>query len=390
MPDYQAVVSGGGAVGLITAHTLAQEGYSTLVLDRKEQEAPLGNWHHDLRQLTVAKRSIQQLQDLGITLPNELSQIHKMHIWERDGSASVSMSACEVAEDVLAYVVEHRLLEEAIQEHSSSNLTIQSKISISALDQSQQEITLSNSQTIRPDLLVIAEGIQSDTREKLGLDFQFNKDLKSKAVVSLIQLAEPHQNVAWQIFNPTPLALLPCADPSYMSLIWSLSTEEAEQVLSMDDSEFLTALSESCEEVCGKIVATDKRLSFPLFQNVVSDFNPLPWILLLGDSARRIHPLAGQGINLGFEDVRAMGSVLGSQPSSLNQPGLWREFAEKRKIRSVMMTGLMSFFLTVYSSSSPYFRLMRNTGVRFVDQNQTLKKQLIREAMGVGPIASVL
>ena len=389
MPEYKAVVSGAGIVGLAAAHTLAKAGYPTLVLDDGLQQVPKGDWDLDLRQITVAQIAMDQLKDLGVNTPDVKGEIQAMHVWEGDGSAAVTMASCDVGCSRLAWVIEQRLLERSLREKSSDNLTILTETTVTDINVNTREVTLSNEQTIRPELLIIAEGFRSNSRRLMGVGFQFDNDLHSKAVVTLARNEREHNHIAWQIFNPTPLALLPCADKDMVSVIWSLPNEKAEEVLQLDDSTFQGELSTACESVCGQAVQVDKRVAFPLGQSVVSDFNPYRWILMIGDTARRIHPLAGQGVNLGLEDVRAMLPVLKKKPEELSQPGLWRNYAEKRKIRSMMMSGTMAFFNNVYGSSSPFFRLMRNTGVRFMNQSPVLKRQIIREAMGVGHFASI-
>jgi 2-octaprenylphenol hydroxylase len=137
--------------------------------------------------------------------------------------------------------------------------------------------------------------------------------------------------------------------------------------------------------------AVDQRLVFPLQQMLARSFNPAPRVLLIGDAARVLHPLAGLGANLGFEDVRDLLSELSRvQPGS--DPGTaaaWPAFARRRRVRSRLMIDIMGGLRRVYASSDPMLQWVRNLGVAWVDSTALLKRQIIREALGLGPLARV-
>ncbi|MEJ2088692.1 MAG: FAD-dependent monooxygenase, partial [Gammaproteobacteria bacterium] len=140
----------------------------------------------------------------------------------------------------------------------------------------------------------------------------------------------------------------------------------------------------------GAVVEVDRRLAFPLRQHVVADFNPLDRVLLIGDAARVIHPLAGLGANVGFEDVRDLIGVVGGLPASadLGTPGIWRAYARRRRTRARLMVGAMSGFKNLYAEGDPLLQWLRNAAVGWLNGAAPVKRQLIREALGVGPLAS--
>ena len=156
--------------------------------------------------------------------------------------------------------------------------------------------------------------------------------------------------------------------------------------MAMDDDEFRRALDEETESVVG-IEAVDRRATFPLSHSLVEDCNPHQRVLALGDAARTLHPMAGQGVNLGLEDVRAMLAHLGE--GDPGQAGAWRAFSAGRRRRSKMMIALQEALLAVYGARGPLAGLIRNAGVRLVDRSETIKAQLIREAMGMGALSAV-
>ena len=390
MVDYDVVVSGAGIVGLTAAHTFASHGYKTLLVDLDQTPDTIGDLGVDLRTVALAPVAVSQLQALGLKLSKTPGFIDVMHVWESDGSASITMAAADVGDPHLAIVHEHRTLVESLLTLASANLTLAFNASISGVDSVTRTLVIEGVGEIRPELLVVAEGTNSKTRELLDVGFDIDQDLSEHAIATVVEIEQPHGSYAWQVFGPTPLALLPLAHPNLMSLIWSLPRDVAAAVAQLSNEAFIEHLNRTCERVGGVIRRVDRRVNFPLGQRLVADFNPLPWVLLVGDAAHTIHPLAGQGVNLGLEDVRALVRVLDTHPNCLNKANLWRSFSVKRKLRALGMVQLMAFFSRIYKSQSPYVKLLRNTGVRWLNNNDGFKRQLIREAMGIGPMASVL
>ena len=387
---YDVVVSGAGITGLAAAHTFANHGYKTLLVDRDQSPDTRGKLGADLRTVALSPVATKQLRDLGVDLPSQTSRIDTMHVWENDGSSAITMTANEVDQPHLAYVYENRDIVSALKSRRNDCLEKNLDGRVKAINANARSIEIDSDGLVETYLLVVAEGSNSSTRQLLQCSFDIDQDLQEHAIATIVKTDTLHENIAWQVFGPTPLALLPLTEPNMLSLIWSLPKDVASETMNLSDSAFAERLNHACEQVAGYITDIDRRMSFPLRHRLVADFNPLPWVLIIGDAAHTLHPLAGQGVNLGLEDVRAVDAVLRGRPTSLNKPSMWRAFNAKRKLRATTMVQLMSFFTNVYSLQSPYMRLIRNMGVRWVNDNRGLKRQLIREAMGIGPIASVL
>lgn len=387
---YDVVVSGAGIVGLAAAHMFAHHGHKTLVVDRDQSPDTTGRLGADLRTVALSPVASTQLQALGIDLPSRTGCIESMHVWENDGSSAITMTANEVGEPHLAFVYENKRIVAALKAQRHDGLETNLNGRVTGIDADARSIEIDSASILQTDLLVVAEGSNSSTCQLLGSTFEIDQQLQEHAIATIVRTGTPHKNSAWQVFGPSPLALLPLAEPNMLSLIWSLPTDVAAQAMDRSDREFMQCLNRACEEVGGTVTEVDRRMSFPLRQRLVSDFNPLPWVLILGDAAHTIHPLAGQGVNLGLEDVRAVENVLKDGSKRLNKPNMWRTFNAKRKLRAAAMVQLMSFFSSIYALQSPYMRLIRNMGVNWVNANEGLKRQIIKEAMGFGPIASVL
>lgn len=387
---YDVVVSGAGIIGLAAAHTFANHGYKTLVVDRDQSPDTSGRLGVDLRTVALSPVASKQLQEIGVELPSRTGCIDAMHVWENDGSSAITMTANDVKEPHLAYVYENRDIASALKSRRIDCLEMNFDGRVKAINANARSIEIDGDGTIEADLFVVAEGTNSSTRQLLRSSFDIDQELQESAIATIVKTDAPHHNTAWQVFGPTPLALLPLAEPNMLSLIWSLPRDVATETVNLADREFTARLNQACEQVAGFVTDVDRRMSFPLRQRLVADFNPLPWILIIGDAAHTLHPLAGQGVNLGLEDVRTVDGVLQNEPTSLNKPNMWRAFNAKRKLRAATMIQLMSFFANIYALQSPYMRLIRNMSVRWVNANEGLKRQLVREAMGIGPIASVL
>lgn len=388
--EFDVVVSGAGIVGLCAAHTFAQQGYATLLVGEDDSHRTLGAQGVDRRTVALAPVAIAQLQELAVDLPSACGSISAMHVWEDEGSAAIDMRADEICANQLAAVFENHRLVQALLNASRTNLSFHLTGRLNTLDTSSRTLNVQNLGTVETKFLVVAEGSNSSTVGQLNGQYSIDQDLQQTAVATTVELKNPHKNTAWQIFQPTPLALLPMAQTNLMSLIWSMPTSDAAQIKEISDAAFLKNLNEACASVVGELVSTDRRMSFPLSQRLLADFNPLPWVLILGDAAHTLHPLAGQGVNLGLEDVRAIQGLLRELPDRIDRPGSWRAFSTRRQLRARSMLHLMSFFTRIYASSSPTVRLLRNVGVRQVNATQTIKRQLIREAMGLGPMANAL
>lgn len=389
MPDVDVVVSGGGIVGLAVAHTFACHDWQTLLVDSDKAPDSQGRLGSDIRTVALSPKSLKQLHAMGLPDDTAHGTIEHMQVWEDDGTAAMSISAKDVDESRLAVVLENEKIINALEAQKRPKLELQVGTSISNIAHHSQILYLANMGEVSTRLFVIAEGSASDSLTLIGSKFETNKNLEQRAIASIVEFELPHQNRAFQKFGPTPLALLPLEKPNQMALIWSLPTGEAQQIQALDDDQFCEELLASCERKCGEIQRIDRRLSFPLNHRLVSDFNPSPWVLVIGDAAHTIHPLAGQGVNIGLEDVHGIATELQNSDSDLSANGRWRNWAAKRKLRATSIMKMMSLFTDIYAASSPLARLVRNTGVRFVSSNQAIKRQLIREAMGLGPIANI-
>ena len=239
------------------------------------------------------------------------------------------------------------------------------------------------------NLLVVAEGANSGTRELAGTRW-ISQSLGQRAIVTVVETELTHNNTAWQRFGTGILAFLPLTSPRTHAVVWSVSNPMFEELESLDDDQFKARMTLASDRICGAVLEVDQRLSFPLNHGLAHTFLPQPWIFILGDAAHTIHPLAGQGMNLGIEDVRGLESVLRSSANTQAiSPTHLHVLAQRRRAKAIVMQQLMSLFDSTWRWKNPLSHWLRNLGVRTFSQVPAVKKQIIREAMGFGPMTKV-
>ncbi len=385
-PRFDILVVGGGLVGAAAALGLLRGGYSVGLLERSEPKAIKGRLGFDPRMLALAPKWKAFLEALGEETWNQQGEFETLLAWEELGTAEVSFSAEEAGRAQLGYMASMSALQTRLwKQVLASDIEVFLAQDIEDINVGVDRVTLSGTTRIEAHLLIGADGASSRVRDLLGLEPQIRPTGQS-AIVTVAEVSEHHANTAYQRFlQDGPLALLPLDaedDQHLVSIVWSQSSGEAERRAALDEAAFCEELSTASECRLGKVLRCDDRYKLPLEQQVTESFAPGSRTLLLGDSARVIHPLAGQGANLGLEDVEALLNVLTSRPDDPGLDNIWRHFNQTRLIRSKSMVTAMEVFRRVYAVKDPTFGWLRNLGVRFVDRTDVIKQMLLREALG--------
>ena len=227
-------------------------------------------------------------------------------------------------------------------------------------------------------LLIAADGANSSIRKHLGVDTG-RFETGQAAIATVIETERDHHGCAWQCFlRDGPLALLPlpARDGKFFgSVVWTQSEAAAAARRQLGDAAFSVELERACRAHSGAVRAVDQRFSFPLEQLVASSFQPAARVLLIGDAARVLHPLAGQGVNLGFEDIREIVRVAGRVPAAdLGTSELWRGFVRRRQLRAQLMVRAMDAFASAYRLADPGLQWLRNVTVDLLNKAPPLKR----------------
>ena len=383
---YDVVISGSGLTGLAAAAALAKLNRSALLLV-PDQTPNTSDQASEVRTTAVSPASKRWFEK-SLEIDVRGTPISRMHVWESEGSAAIDFDCNDVGKPYLAWVTNHQKLVDAIRTQLKGKVEIRSDVDVTLLDQRNQQLVLSDGSNVGCELFIVADGAQSGARDLLDVKVHRQK-LDQIALVSILTTEKQHENVAYQRFGDGVLAFLPYLERNQVSLIWSMQSSRFDQMNSLEESSFCERVTLESEHVLGDVTKAEQRASFPLSQTLVDSFAPLPWVLIIGDAAHSIHPLAGQGANLALEDVRTLARLIEGDASTLNDPQKLAGYAKRRKMRARAFIAAMSFFLKSWQQDNPYFRLARNVGISSIDRLPALKRRLIQEAMGYGPIAKL-
>jgi 2-octaprenyl-3-methyl-6-methoxy-1,4-benzoquinol hydroxylase/2-octaprenylphenol hydroxylase len=390
-PLYDVAVVGGGLVGAAAALGVAARGRSVLLVELAEPAVQRASLGMDLRTLAVSPASQALLENLGVWNALAAAPYRRMEVWEERGTRAMVFDAAEVSRAELGWIVESSPMVVALWEalRRSDNVVIRpGRVLGLAAGTDVMNLDLEDG-TVAARLVLAADGAASALRTRLGVAIE-SRDMEQVALATVIRTARPHEGVAYQRFLlDGPVALLPGVDPRLCSVVWSQSPERAQHRQALGDREFATELERAMQARLGAVEAVDRRMTFPLKQQLAATFNPLPRVLLVGDAARVVHPLAGLGANLGLEDVREVLAVLAGIGSAGDPgaAGLWRAFDRQRRIRARLMLGVMSALRRVYARGDPLSQWARNAGVGWLDRAAPVKRQIMMEAMGLGPVS---
>jgi ubiquinone biosynthesis UbiH/UbiF/VisC/COQ6 family hydroxylase len=389
---FEIAVVGGGLIGAVAALGAARLGRQVVLVEQAVPTTTLGRLGHDLRTVAVAPATQLLLAELGVWERVTPAPYRAMHIWDERGTATLMFDAAEVGREELGWILENgptlAALWAVLERQPNLTLRVGAPVTGAQADASGVRLELANG-TLEVGLLVAADGARSRVRESLGIGAEL-RDTGHEALATVVVTERPHGGVARQCFLPDgPVALLPGLDPLLCSVVWSQSPAQASRRVALPDEAFCRELTRATDGCLGAVCAVDRRLAFPLRQTLADDFHPAGRVLLLGDAAHVLHPLAGLGANLGFEDVRALLDVLGRLPPSAD-PGTathWTRFARQRRTRARMLIELMTALQRLYAGAGPWPQWVRNTGVRWLNDATPLKRQVMREAMGLGPLS---
>ena len=382
----QVCVVGGGLTGAAAALAAAEAGLDVVLVDMKAPGRSPSGLGVEVRNVALSPASRAFLEPMGAWLDG--APYRHMRVWEELGTATLEFDAHESGAEALGWIVPvgelNQLLWSRLEAHERVQLLVGE--GASELHAQADGVRLEvGERVVQAGLLLAADGGQSKVRELTGASTRtFPTGHVALATAARTQL--PHDAVAHQRFlQGGPLALLPSRDPNVVSVVWSQSPEDGRRREALEPADFCQELTVASGGVLGEVEAVDARFVFPLTQHLAADFLAAPRVLLLGDAARVVHPLAGLGVNLGFEDVQALADVFaaGGDVGAAD----WRRFARRRRVRSLTVIQLMDALREVYGHPSPWLGWLRNTGVRWLDGAGAVKRQVIREAMGLGPVA---
>lgn len=342
--------------------------------------------------LSVASQRI--LQRLGAwdgVAARRASPYGEMQVWDGSGTGNIHFSAASVHAEVLGHIVENRVIQEALLEPlHDSGVGLLPNARLENLRRSGDDwlLTLVDGRELRAPLVIAADGANSAVRRLAGCATR-EWDYLHHAIVTSVRCEQPHRRTAWQRFTDDgPLAFLPLdrqGDEHWCSIVWSTTPEQATRLMALDDEAFRVELGKAFEHRLGNIEAADPRLCIPLRQRHAKRYVE-PGLALVGDAAHTIHPLAGQGVNLGFLDAAVLAEVLlhaHGRGERLADERVLSRFERRRMPHNLGMMAAMEGFQRLFQADPLPLRWLRNAGLGLVDGLPEAKALFVRQALGL-------
>ncbi|HRL93445.1 MAG TPA: 2-octaprenyl-3-methyl-6-methoxy-1,4-benzoquinol hydroxylase [Pseudomonas sp.] len=391
------IIVGAGMVGSALALALQNSGLQILLLDG----GPLSVKPFDqsaafeprVSALSAAsQRILERLGAWGGIAARRTSPYGEMQVWDGSGTGQVHFSAASVHAEVLGHIVENRVVQDGLLDALyEADLGLLPGARLEQLRRSGDDwlLTLTDGRELRAPLVIAADGANSAVRRLAGCATR-EWDYLHHAIVTSVRCSKPHQQTAWQRFTDDgPLAFLPLAKADdvehWCSIVWSTTPAEAERLMALDDAAFCHELGKAFEWRLGEVLESDPRHCIPLRQRHAKRYVE-PGLALIGDAAHTIHPLAGQGVNLGFLDAAVLAEVLlhalerGENLADIKVLG---RFERRRMPHNLAMMAAMEGFERLFQADPLPLRWLRNSGLNLVDGANEAKALFVRQALGL-------
>ena len=392
--DFDIIIVGGGIVGLSFACELAGSDFSVAVVERNELR-PVSD-EPECRVSAINRFALQHFKQANVwqsILSQRACVFDRMFVWDRTGAGQIQFDSVELGVPELGVIIENNVLQQLLLEtvQAADNIHYLCPEEITGIDyqpkdggQTRSRITLASGAQLTAKLLVGADGANSKVREIASIQ-RSQKTYRQQGLVCNVTTSEPHQHTAWQCFMPSgPLAFLPLYNGD-SSIVWSLDDEAANERMALSDDEFKAALAEASQYKLGEITNVSQRFLFPLAHGHSKDYVK-PGLALIGDAAHSIHPLAGQGANLGIADAAALADVISAAKKANRQ---WTalhtlaKYQRQRKGANLLMETAMTAFKELFGNDNVLVSEARNAGLSLVDNLPALKYRMIKQALGV-------
>lgn len=396
---YEVIIVGGGMTGLTTAALLAQSRRAGALRLTLIDAASRPRFDADddiaLRVSAISTGSADILDAVGAwgaVIRTRACAYERMRVWdgedEPEGPSTLRFDADEFAVAQLGFIVENVLIQDAILkvlDRTDVNLRFETAIAGIAPADAGYRVQLEDGRELDADLLIAADGARSLVRESAGIEV-IRRPYAQTAFVTHLRPQLPHAATARQRFlDDGPLGMLPLAD-GRISVVWSTTDETARLAMSASDDELGRMLTEASDEVLGELVAAGPRGTFPLCAQHARNY-VLPRLALIGDAAHAVHPLAGQGANLGLADASALCTVIEEAINKGDHPGdrpVLRRYERARKGPNATMLHLMTGLNQLFAAGSPTIGELRRAGMRLFNVSGPLRERAVRVALGAG------
>ena len=386
--QFDVVIIGGGMVGATLARALT---HSRLRIALIEPQPPVEHPDtlFDLRVSAITRASQRIFDALGVwqgMAARRVSPFREMHVWEEQGK-EIHFDSADLSEPYLGHIIENSVITASLYDgiEQQENLTCLFGHHCRQLERTVQgwQLQLEDGSTLQANLLVGADGSRSWLRQQMQITVR-GWDYDHAAVVTYVKTEKPHQDTAWQRFvNKGPLAFLPLSD-GYSSIVWSTQPENAKRLCDLAETDFAEELASAFAFRLGRVIEVGPRAMYPL-RFLVADQYVRDGIALVGDAAHTMHPLAGQGVNLGLLDAAALAEVLHDASQARRCVGALqtlRRYERWRRSENMSMLVMVDQIQRLFGNDQPTLRWLRTTGMDIVSRIPLVKDEIIEHAMG--------
>jgi 2-octaprenylphenol hydroxylase len=381
MEKFGVVIVGGGLIGQSLALALSNFKLEVGLVDLNYGK-PVLSESYDNRVSAIVPSTVNFLKAIGIWGNIRRKRSYQStRVWDQNSNGKLNFSS---KNDDLGFIIENNQIIHALHEaiECCSNIkVINSEVKSIVDEKTHYQINLDSSASLNTDLLIGADGFNSSIRKFASISSK-DRDYEQHAFVFNIETQEKLDNAIWQRFNSDSISAVLPLDDHIASIVWSVKNDLKDELDVMDQELFLKSFSRSVEHAFGKLKIVSKINSFPLYEMKANEYIK-PNLVLIGDAAHRIHPLAGQGANIGFMDIMELINVLeDSNFTNLGNIRSLKKYERRRKFENEMMSNAMTGLDGIFKNTSEFIRTLRGLGMNLIDSSDSLKSKILERASG--------
>ena len=379
--QYDIAIIGSGLIGGALAIALSKLNFNIVLIDPNYAK-PIITDDYDSRVSAVITSSVNFLKDINIWEGIKRKRTYQStRVWDQNSNGKLHFTSDK---NDLGFIIENNQIIHALHEaiECCSNIkVINSEVKSIVGEKTHYQINLDSSTSISANLLIGADGFNSSIRKFANIESK-KRNYHQHAFVFNIETQEKLDNAIWQRFNSDSISAVLPLDDHIASIVWSVKNDLKDELDVMDQELFLKSFSKSVEHAFGKLKIVSKINSFPLYEMKANEYVK-PNLLLIGDAAHRIHPLAGQGANIGFMDIMELISVLeDSNFTNLGNIRSLKKYERRRKFENEMMSNAMTGLDGIFKNTSEFVRTLRGLGMNLIDSSDSLKSKILERASG--------